>query len=212
MEKTSKYQRWYDNLVERAKQRNLTVYTEQHHIIPKCMGGSNNKSNLVHLTFREHFLAHSLLCKIYKNTQYSRQLNYAFMCMHKQQNKFQQRVASSRQYNKLKEEFYSSLRGVKRTQAVIDKIRNSRVYRPHTEETKKRISEALKGINRKGNTKLAAINLCRAEDQKLSSSVCKRIRELREQGAGWKELGLMFGRVPNVVRNVVLRTNGYENR
>lgn len=35
-------------------------YSEIHHIIPRCLGGSNDKSNLVVLTAREHFLAHYL--------------------------------------------------------------------------------------------------------------------------------------------------------
>ena len=34
-----------------------------HHIIPKCMGGSNSTSNKVLLTPREHFIAHLLLSK-----------------------------------------------------------------------------------------------------------------------------------------------------
>ena len=41
---------------------------EEHHIIPKCCYGSNNKSNLVTLTCREHFIAHRLLPYIYANT------------------------------------------------------------------------------------------------------------------------------------------------
>jgi hypothetical protein len=40
-------------------------YSEQHHILPKSMGGSNNASNLVRLTGREHFVAHLLLARIY---------------------------------------------------------------------------------------------------------------------------------------------------
>lgn len=42
-------------------------YVEKHHIIPKSMGGSNNLSNIVKLTAREHFVAHWLLFKIHKN-------------------------------------------------------------------------------------------------------------------------------------------------
>ena len=38
---------------------------ENHHIIPKCMAGSDDPDNLVYLTPEEHFLAHRLLIKIY---------------------------------------------------------------------------------------------------------------------------------------------------
>lgn len=47
------------------RNKNEGVYYEKHHIIPKCMGGSNEESNLVLLTFREHFLAHWILSRIY---------------------------------------------------------------------------------------------------------------------------------------------------
>lgn len=62
-----KYNEIYDRLVKRGQHRNEDGYFEKHHIIPKCLGGSNNKSNLVKLTPEEHFLAHQLLVKIYPN-------------------------------------------------------------------------------------------------------------------------------------------------
>lgn len=39
-------------------------YTESHHIIPKSLGGSNEKENLVKLTPKQHYIAHRLLTKI----------------------------------------------------------------------------------------------------------------------------------------------------
>lgn len=38
-------------------------YKERHHIIPRCIGGSNNKDNLIDLYAKEHFIAHMLLAK-----------------------------------------------------------------------------------------------------------------------------------------------------
>ena len=38
-------------------------YKERHHIIPKCMNGSNDKDNLIDLYAKEHFIAHKLLAK-----------------------------------------------------------------------------------------------------------------------------------------------------
>lgn len=40
-----------------------TGYTERHHILPRCFGGTNEKINLVRLTAREHLIAHLLLTK-----------------------------------------------------------------------------------------------------------------------------------------------------
>ncbi len=36
-------------------------YHERHHILPKCMGGTNDDDNLIDLFAREHFEAHRLL-------------------------------------------------------------------------------------------------------------------------------------------------------
>ena len=37
------------------------AYKEKHHIIPKCLGGTNSKDNLVDLYAKEHYIAHKLL-------------------------------------------------------------------------------------------------------------------------------------------------------
>jgi hypothetical protein len=56
----------YNNLIKRAQHRDKpNCYVESHHIIPKALGGSNNRDNLVYLTAREHCLAHLLLAKIH---------------------------------------------------------------------------------------------------------------------------------------------------
>lgn len=36
---------------------------ETHHILPRCLGGNNDAANLIDLTPREHFIAHSLLAQ-----------------------------------------------------------------------------------------------------------------------------------------------------
>lgn len=41
------------------------IYYEKHHVLPRCLGGTNAKENLVLLTPEEHFVAHLLLAKIY---------------------------------------------------------------------------------------------------------------------------------------------------
>ena len=66
------YKNIYDQLISK-RQANVLVksrkqYCETHHIIPKSLGGSNNKSNLINLTAKEHYIAHLLLWKYYKST------------------------------------------------------------------------------------------------------------------------------------------------
>lgn len=61
------YKNIYNKLIYKAQQRNFNDVTENHHIIPRCLGGSDEISNLVNLTPEEHYLAHQLLVKIYPN-------------------------------------------------------------------------------------------------------------------------------------------------
>jgi hypothetical protein len=61
------YKKHYNLLIEKALNRNIECYTELHHIVPRCLGGSDEKSNLIKLTPEEHFIAHKLLTKIYPN-------------------------------------------------------------------------------------------------------------------------------------------------
>jgi len=48
------YQIIYDNIITRAitesRYKSTDQYFECHHIVPRCMGGSNKKTNLVLLT------------------------------------------------------------------------------------------------------------------------------------------------------------------
>jgi hypothetical protein len=60
----NKYTIAYNNIISRAKARVLVGYGENHHIIPKSLGGSDDKNNLVKLTAREHFICHLLLTKM----------------------------------------------------------------------------------------------------------------------------------------------------
>jgi len=59
------YKRIYESIVARGKERVIEGYKERHHIIPRCMGGTDDPINLVDLTPEEHFVCHQLLVKIY---------------------------------------------------------------------------------------------------------------------------------------------------
>jgi hypothetical protein len=53
-------------------------YHERHHITPRCLGGTDDESNLVDLFAKEHFIAHKLLAK--ENPD-KNSLVYAWSCM-----------------------------------------------------------------------------------------------------------------------------------
>lgn len=77
---SSKYADWYDDIIQRAASRRLDIYFEHHHVLPRSLGGGDEPSNLVDLTYREHFLAHWLLTKIYDGDA-KRAMVYALHCM-----------------------------------------------------------------------------------------------------------------------------------
>lgn len=47
----------------------VSIYTEEHHIVPKYLGGADDSSNLIRLTYRQHILAHLLLYRKYRNIE-----------------------------------------------------------------------------------------------------------------------------------------------
>jgi hypothetical protein len=51
------YKTIYDKLIYRAQQRITIDEFENHHIIPRCMGGDNDPKNIVKLTLEEHYIA-----------------------------------------------------------------------------------------------------------------------------------------------------------
>jgi hypothetical protein len=66
----SKYEKLYQSIVESAKFRVKNTGMESHHILPKSfgMGGETDINNIVHLTYREHFICHKLLIKMVSST------------------------------------------------------------------------------------------------------------------------------------------------
>lgn len=94
------YQKAYNQLIEHAKQNPPTEYKEQHHIVPKAEGGSDDKTNLVKLTARQHYIAHLLLAKIYDDFKMYSALTYMQTRRHRSR-KFK---FNSRLYEKMRVE------------------------------------------------------------------------------------------------------------
>ena len=101
------YKKIYDSLISRATDRVLDEYYEVHHIIPRCMGGTDDDNNLVKLTAREHFVAHQLLVKT-SNGNIALIKAAMMMCVG------QDRRPNNRQYAWLKEK-YSIAQSIKQT-------------------------------------------------------------------------------------------------
>jgi hypothetical protein len=98
------YQKIYNQLINRAKHRVLDGYKERHHIVPRCIGGDDEKNNLVELTAREHFVAHKLLCEIYPDND---KLFFAYwgMCTNRANDYMQRIQINSREYERARKKF-----------------------------------------------------------------------------------------------------------
>ena len=78
-------------------------YHERHHIVPKCLGGTNDKENLIDLYAREHFEAHRLLAL--ENLE-NDSLIYAWACMAWLKDDKQHRVEiSPEEYEELRKKY-----------------------------------------------------------------------------------------------------------
>jgi hypothetical protein len=76
------YTKLYNSIIDTAVKRawKKARGRERHHIIPHSLGGSDDKSNLVYLSCREHFLCHWLLMKMTEGDNYHK-MRYALMGM-----------------------------------------------------------------------------------------------------------------------------------
>ena len=102
----NKYNRWYTGIIENARARIIHGYKETHHIIPRSLGGTDDTTNLVDLTAREHFICHWLLVKLHTGTARHKMV-YALNGMKRngKDNQRYQTPITSRVYENLKIEF-----------------------------------------------------------------------------------------------------------
>jgi hypothetical protein len=152
------YQRIHDAIIDRARNRKLQGYRERHHVIPRCLGGTDDKSNLVELTAREHFIVHKLLVEIYPDVH---KLVYAYwmMCNNQGSKKMSRNYkVSSRNYEYARKLFSETSSKYqlgktltddhKKALSVAAKTRKTRTPIKHSDETKQKLSSIWKGTTR----------------------------------------------------------------
>lgn len=167
----NKYTKWYYSIVLNAQQRNVTGYVERHHIVPKSIGGTNKKSNLVTLTAKEHYICHLLLTKMTEGLA-NRSMWHAAWKMINQRRDYQHRhKVSSRMYETIKtanakalseankgkpsgrkgkpctwgDKISATLKGNKPSAERNAKVSASLTGRVRSEEERQAISKGLKG-------------------------------------------------------------------
>ena len=92
----------YNRFINALKGQDIAGSIEIHHIIPKSMGGTNDSSNLIALTPRQHYLAHWMLWKAYAGA-----MAHAFFMMN-HDSKYKR--IGSKGYDKLRSEAKINMR------------------------------------------------------------------------------------------------------
>lgn len=146
----SKYSRWYFSIIMSAKEkhRNKTEgYYESHHIVPRSLGGTNQKTNLVLLSAKEHFIVHWLLTKMVDDKGHKHKMSCAlFKMMHSAEG--QPRYCSSALYEIAKRTMSKNSTGRKlseETKARMSIARKGVPTKPPSEESRAKMASAKRG-------------------------------------------------------------------
>jgi hypothetical protein len=158
------YQAHYDRLMWRAQNRVLSGYSERHHIVPRCLGGSKHPDNVVRLTPEEHYIAHQLLVKLHPENF---RLVWAAAAMAGATQKMAGR-ANNKLHGWLRRRFAEQIgkrnKGRKMPPgfgAAVSARQLGSKRKPHSEESKRKTSAAMKGrtFTEEHKAKLAAAKL-----------------------------------------------------
>ena len=149
MEET--YEQFIQNILDtRGRFACGEEYHERHHIVPRCMDGSDDEENLIDLFAREHFIAHKLLAKEYPN---NKSLQYSFFMMSREsQSRGRDYQVTPEEYEESKKVFSESISGENSmwygTHRVGDK--NPMYGKTHSQEAREKIRRA--ALNRSEET------------------------------------------------------------
>jgi len=173
--------------------RTSESYFENHHIIPKCLKGTNNKSNLILLTAREHYTAHWLLSKAYPNEN---KLSYSLWRLandnkHKINSKTYQLLKENAFKNGHTEEAKIKIGNAHRGKIVSKETRkkqsdigkkrigclNPMYGKKQSEKTKTHIKNVMNKIDDNGNTKYQNRSIKAAKTMSITQQNGKSIQQ-----------------------------------
>ena len=177
----NKYTTWYNSLINKAKDRTITGYTEKHHIVPSSLGGTNDNNNIVKLTAREHFVCHLLLTKMTTgNARYK--MNFALHMLSNANNIGDGRyIPSSRMYDLARRLYKEALDNYwtdEKRKEHADKIRPTVAGRKLKESSKEKLRNKVwseKALENRLN------NCLKAAEARKGSSWSDEQHELRFQ-------------------------------
>ena len=155
----NKYSRVYWSIITHARSRVNTDYVEKHHIIPKCLGGTNKKSNIIELTPKEHYICHRLLTKMTEGDDKNKMI-YAWWAMTVHTSKYtngNRYAVTGKKYETARNEYRKLVIGKPKTKEHREKLGKYE----RTPEIRKALSDARKSqigkYNHSTETKLKMI-------------------------------------------------------
>ena len=208
-------------------------YHERHHIVPICLGGLNETSNLIDLYAKEHFVAHKLLAEEHQSNS---KLVYGYAQMAFCRNSYQERYElTPEEYEDVRKRFSNSIReryknkenhpsygkhlSEERKKFIGDLNRGNKycVGRVISPETREKISKANKNPSEETRKKMSeAQKKCqRGENNSRAIKIIDlntgKIYGCIKQAA--LELGMNYDRLKYLVRNSIdfIRYDIYEN-
>lgn len=135
------YKKIYEEIIiKHGSLIKLDCYCEYHHIVPRCLGGSDDKTNMTYVSGRVHVILHWLLCKIYPTNKKIFIAFHAMTMINDRQGRILNAniIESARKYNA------QSKIGIPRSEETKQRICVSRTGKKHNEETKQKIGSATK--------------------------------------------------------------------
>jgi len=202
----------YERLVAKARVRKkVDGYSEIHHVLPRSLGGTDDESNLIVLTSKEHFLAHVLLAKMHGGMLWT-----ALIIMKGKKNRY----CNARLFEMARKYAFTAREKAIREKRLVDPAFDAYMHQVKSDATKNRVE----GYQHKGVTTFknrlafdsdfsSRVSSNRAKAQAASADVIRaksaekaeQILILRSQGKTYsaimKEVGCSIGFVSKVVNH-----------
>lgn len=157
----------YQKFIASLQGQRIDGYYELHHIVPRSLGGNDNKSNLVALTARQHYVAHWMLARamggsaaraFFMMSNFGRYGSVNSTTYEKARKEYSKLVSIQMQNREpyvVTEETRQLMReaklGNKLSPEHIEKMRQSRIGKPLSDEWKANLSKAKSGIATRGS-------------------------------------------------------------
>ena len=160
------YHSRYEKFIASLQGQRIDGYYELHHIVPRSLGGSNDKSNLIALTARQHYVAHWMLAKslggsaaraFFMMSNFGRYGSVNSTTYEKARKEYSKLVSVQMQNREpyvvtepTRQLMREAKLGKKLSPEHIEKVRQSRIGKPLSDAHKASLSKSKSGIATRG--------------------------------------------------------------